>query len=298
MIGRKSTYLLSSVMQTAFANRTTMRGQRATRSQENTLFDFLFLTDQPEWLCQGARDCLHYNDSDALREYILGLHTGVSILPNRTAISSEKKREMGQKVLLRLAESVVEHWDELAEQSFHLLGAEEHGLLARQLDLDGYHWTGKSLLCIDGVVLDTDEKTTLLRDLYRALGLANEDTSFRFLALAETGYVEERWKDAIGNARSFLENVLFEIADKVSMTAGSGHLSGGYKAIDVRKFLVTHGVLTDDEAKAVGDNYGLLSNAGSHRRMAEYDEASLMYQMVLILAHFAMLRCRRHFAPS
>ena len=114
----------------------------------------------------------------------------------------------------------------------------------------------------------------------------------RCLALSEEHYSAERWEDCIGNSRKFLEGCLQESAAAYSTRKlGADLVVEIYdKPVKVREFLVSHGLLSDREAKVVGETYGLLSQVGNHPNMAANDQARLLRQISLLYSEFVMLR--------
>ncbi len=167
--------------------------------------------------------------------------------------------------------------------------------LRRQLELDGYIWREGRLLYSEAGVLDTQSEQGVLENLIRGLGLDNQDVISHHLNLSETCFVESRWDDSISNSRKFLEAVLREVAAEHSSLVIGKPLD--QKIYDwpgeVRKYLKSNGLLSEDERETLAKVYGLLSETGGHPYIAKQDEARLMRYLALTFAQYALLKLQR-----
>jgi hypothetical protein len=158
--------------------------------------------------------------------------------------------------------------------------------LQRSLELDGYEYDGTRLRRPDSVV-DAAGEAGYLEALYMSLGLGDADVTFHFLRGADGDYLAGKYENAIGNSRQFLENTLIQIA---IAAGGANELGPKREAVRVREVLADKGILDTAEKEFFAKAYGMLSNRGSHPRIAERDEALFWHKQALILTQFALLR--------
>ena len=141
-------------------------------------------------------------------------------------------------------------------------------------------------------ILDAEEETNIIKELYKSLNLDNQNIVFHHLELSEKHYIDKKWDDSISNARKFLECILMEIASSYSKTMKKVQLSNDIytSAQKVREFLESEKVLETKEKKAISEIYGLLSKTGGHPYIAESDQARLLRNLALTISQFIMLR--------
>ena len=156
--------------------------------------------------------------------------------------------------------------------------------LLRRLELDGYVLREGQLYRSEADVLDFEEETGLLENLYSSLALPNKSITFEFLKLSEDHYVTGHWSDCIANSRKFLEAILQQVTERFSglkgVTISEKSLE---RPVEVRNFLEAQNLLEHKEREAVDKIYGLLSHTGSHPYMAEKDQARLLRQISLTM---------------
>lgn len=114
--------------------------------------------------------------------------------------------------------------------------------------------------------------------------------AFGFLDLSREHFVAGRFSDCITNSRTFLDQVLTEVARLHFGRKGSSAKAPNYKnAASVREYLVQAGLLTDPEKEAVRWLFQLLSQ-GPHPYMTDRDQARLLRLMCLPFTQYIMLR--------
>ena len=266
-----------------------MGGPRDTLTtiRKDALYDFLYDNDYPAWLLNQSQGITSRRRQ--IQEWIMKIHTGetqASATPNWTW---DQRERLGQQYLEELAEDMLRCLAPSRGQSKRVELVTE---LKRRLELDGYKYNKGVLLRPETDVLDVQEEQGVLRNLFRKLGLANEETAFHHLKLSEDHYVAERWDDSISNSRKFFESVMQEVAASRSRSVEGAELS--QKTYDrpfaVRDYLEREGLLESKEKETVAKVYGLLSHTGGHPYMAENDQARLLRHLALTLSQFVMLR--------
>ena len=159
------------------------------------------------------------DDPKSLREFILLLHTGETVLGAPVSNQKEDRRRVGQECLQRLAQDILEiltqnEEEEDKEDLDNLSQALEDGTkeLIAQLELDGYIFRGGRLYPVEGSVIAEHEEQGYLEHLVDNLPLQDRDVIKHHIRLSQQAYAEGRWNDTITNARSFLEAILQQVA--------------------------------------------------------------------------------------
>lgn len=259
------------------------------------MYDFLFERDYESWFCNLARQNGNSVASTRpLYDFILGLHTGESIASATPSLGWPSKRELGQRLLVKLASDILAASKQDPTSDF----TKARDSLGASLELDGYKFKDSQLVESETGVLDVEEVADSLTRLYGELNLANSEIALNHLKLSEEHYLAKRWGDCISNSRNFLEGVLQEIAANHSLKFRHMALATDKfgRAAEVRNYLEAEGLIEPKEKQTISAIYGLLSNTGSHPYMAESEQARLLRQLALVLSEFVMLRYQSNLA--
>jgi len=308
MISRKTTVTLSDAIVKIFSRAydhpigsgPVRRHVSLYEVKVDELYDYLFENNYEAWFCNLAKTTKHrseeYNSATReLKELIMKLHTGEAIAHLTPKWTWEQRQQLGQKHLENLAEDLLNTWhstwSELTKY-YRPISEEKITLLIRNLELDGYIYSNKKLLSPEKDVLNVEQETSLLKNLYTSLGLSNSDVAFHHLTLSEEHYVSEKWDDSISNSRKYFECVLQEVAAQHSQIFKNAALPEEVieRPIQVRAYLEKENLLEKKEIEAVAKIYGLLSHTGNHPYMAKKDQARLLRNLSLTFSQFVLLR--------
>jgi len=285
MIGRRTTLLIADLFAEAFETSHEYFHKVYYTISSADVYDFLYQNDHPAWFCNAARDAAA---SDAFttrtfKDFILKIHTGESLEPATPNWTWPQRERLGQELLRRLAEDLAKRSKGRVDPKF-----------LQSLEFDGYIFRGDDLLAPEEDVLDAEEQSGVLQDLYKELQLQNQATVFHHLALSEEHYMAKKWDDSISNSRKFLEGVLQEVAASHHLAHhGSAIPQETYsRPVRVRDYLESSGLLEGKEKQALSSSYGLLSETGGHPYMAENDQARLLRHLALTFSQFALLRLK------
>lgn len=295
MIGRKSALKIAQAYEIEFyrSYETGLGSLYSSRSKEyaldyDRLYDFLYANDYQAWFCnmaQGVRGISRdrWQATRNLREFIMRLHTGETVVQGTQDWSWEQRAKLGQEYLRNLAEDLL---DSRKHNQEHIEA------MIRQLELDGYVYGNGRLLIPESQVLDVEEEVGVLEGLYAQLALSNRETAFHHLSLSESHFRDGNWDDSISNSRKFLECVLQEVAANHSQAAKAKELAQSTyeRPARVRDYLEKEGLVETKEREALAAIYGLLSETGGHPYMAQEDQARLLRHLALTFSQFAMLR--------
>lgn len=300
MISRKTATAIGKGYEYWFMHYTeinTRTHEKDWRVRRDVFYDFLYENDYPAWICNQARNHSSMGSGRrAVRDWFMKLHTGESLYAATPDWSWEEREKLGQQYLRDSAQDILNSWpayvNSLRNEALQRSAWELHSHLVRSLELDGYTYRDSRLLVPESDVLDVEEETGVLQSLYTQLSLPNKDGNFQFLKYSEEHYIAERWADSIANSRKFLEGTLREVAAVHSLRVKQNELpEGTYKrAVRVRDYLESEGLLDTKEKETVSSIYGLLSETGSHPNMAYNDQARLLRQTALTFSQFVMLR--------
>jgi hypothetical protein len=289
MISRKTASQLADVYVHLFAK--SVRGHSHTTRYVNNarLYDFLYENDFPSWFCNASK-VLSYERE--LKEWLMRLHTGESLVSFAREISVGQLEHLGQSLLEKLACDYLKSVDARKTDLYFYRGQEASlTLLKRRLELDGYVYFDGNLVQQQQDVLNVEEEKNILKLLYQQTNLDRHSDAIHFLDLTEEHFIAGRWSDSISNSRKFLELALAEGARALVMKRKLDENSCDFsKPFSVRDLYLSQQVLVEHEKDALRYFYALLSHTGAHPYMAESDQARLMRQLSLTLAQFVLLR--------
>lgn len=283
MISRKTTRTLSEVYFLASYNKDIRF--HIPYLERDKLYDFLYDHEIEHWFLNIIRRMDVYEER-ALKDLILRLHTGEAVMLYMPKLSLEERIKYGQKLLIKLAEAILA---EALKQNKPLELMEQ---LKSELELDGYVFKDGKIYFSEASVLDTETEIGILEKLMQDVKLENQEGTKYHLDLSEKHYLECKWADSISNSRKYLESVLRDVASKHHQHIKGKPISPDIysQAKEVRKYLVSAGLISDKEGQAIASNYHLLSEEGSHPYIADKDQARLMRYLALTLSQFILLR--------
>lgn len=295
MISRRATKGIAEAYFDAFTyleSRGPGRGARR-RISLGVLYDFLFENAFDSWFLNAAKG-LSYLDGRSLKEFLMCLHTGETVVPVTQSWTWKQREVLGQRILGELAEAIITA--RLSDPEFEPYGDQKKQAvdeMRRLLELDGHIYTDGALLVPEEGVLDEQEEQGVLERLFSALNLEDTDTLTHHLELSAEHYREERWDDSISNSRKVLELVLRCVASRHASTKGPSIATDDLdRPVRVRDYLQRVGLLEEKEKDAVAKIYGLLSDTGGHPYVAQRDQARLLRHYALTTCQFVMLRLK------
>lgn len=295
MISRGSAMAIANAYTAKFS--VSCRSGPPIRFNENELYDFLYECNYEAWFCNMAKKI---NGVRGLKDWLLKIHTGESLVSGTASWSCPARRELGQTYLHNLARDYLSWYASQPDSWVVYNYGNLRDELIRRFELDGYVYRFGKLVQCEVEVLDVETEVGLLEAIYSELGLSDKIVSFSFLKLAEDHYVAGRWPDCIGNARKFFESVLQQVAAHHSLCIKGSPLPETelQRAVSVRSYLESSTLLEKKEREAVDKIYGLLSHTGGHPYMAEQDQARLLRQICLSFTQFVMLRLKGALAKT
>jgi len=292
MISRRTAHALAQVFGSWFGYYKTLRLPYGRQSSTGHIhsqdaYDFLYVNEYPAWLCNSIKVP---SSPQALRDWVMGLHTGETQYTATKTWTWEQRQKLGQQHLVTLAQDILNLISDAGDTSRYR--NPDTQTLLRNLELDGYTFTGRRIHAPESDVLNVAEERGVLEDLFSRLGLGESETAFHHLSLSEEHYVAQRWDDTISNARKFLECVLAQVAATHSERLRQATLDSSTldRPVAVRDYLERSGLLESREKEAVTKIYSLLSHTGGHPYMAASDQARLLRQLALTVSQFVMLR--------
>jgi hypothetical protein len=291
MISRRSTRILAEIYETEFGQYHSSSGGGYYTLSEDRLYDFLFDNDYDGWFCNVTRATRNSYSTRQFKEFIMKLHTGESLYDGTKDWTWEQRQKLGQRYLFNLIEDILilkaANTSRFVPTSLEVKYAE----MISSIRLDGYDYRDGHLLAPESDVLDVQEESGVLRDIYSSLGLKNQETVFHHLRLSEEHYLAGRWDDSISNSRKFLECILSDIAVDYGNRKGAPLSEAALgKPVVVRDYLEKEGLLEKKEKEAVSSIYSLLSETGSHPYIAQPEQARLLRHLSLTLSQFVLLR--------
>ncbi len=293
LITRKITRLIAETYESAFKTGRTSGSSTYYSIDIDKLYDFLFDNEFPGGFCNDAKKTYNAYSTRNLKEFIMKLHTGETLVRGTPEWSWEQRSALGQSYLHDLAEVIIKHKSTLDDRfESHIIRSIDS--LIAQLELEGYEYKNGKLLISEADVLDITEEVGTIENLYRELGLDNTETTFHHLSLSEEHYHNKKWDDSISNSRKFLECIIREVAATHSIRKKGAKLDSDIYSNQksIRSYLEKEGLLEAKEREAITSVYGLLSETGGHPNMAESEEARLLRHLSLTLSQFVMLRLR------
>lgn len=309
MISRRATKILSELINEIYKgtykrkvnNGITYSYEYEYEFKTNDFYDFLYERDYPEWFLLLTKT-LRSHDERSILEYIMGLNIGDFGWRFNQSINIETKKKLMESAKIILYNLVIDTLNNTNNRERAPKIHNLHQKLIYQLELDGYIYQNNQLYKSENNIVNTEEESGIIHKLVTEMQLSNQNVIFHHLKLIETDYLDQKWDDSISNSRKFLESVLQEIAKRYSQVFKGEMLSDEYvkKAINIRKYLEDEQVFSEEEITIYRTSYGLLSATGNHPYIAEKDQAALMQNMVMTLAHFALLRYQglSHKAPQ
>ncbi|MHB8113030.1 MAG: hypothetical protein ACYDHA_06175 [Bellilinea sp.] len=299
MISRRATKILSELINELFKgsyrervyNGITSSYEFRYKFNRETFHDFLYDRDYPEWFLILINTLPPHNERSVL-EFFMGLNTGNFVWKINTNINKEQTTQLiasAKNLLIDLAKDIVNFVldNKGTTQAKNLCQK-----LLEQLELDGYIFQNQQLYRAESNIINIEEETGIIHKLVKDLDLDNQDIVFHHLNLIEKDYLDGKYDDSIGNSRKFLESVLREIAKKHSIELKRAALSDDIIewAGMVRKYLEEEKVFSESEILMYKASYGLLSETGNHPYIAQNNQAALMRNLSMTLAHYALLR--------
>lgn len=299
MISRKSTKLLAELYEYEFTETTTIK--------LSDFSDFLYERDYSPEFMQTAKQALRTLVRPV--DFIKQIHTGESLNQMTINWNSTDKIELGQNLLKKLAEDIINIYEDKKPNIITILPGEKNdtsletikmlnkriikpftmiGSLKKQLELDGYIYRDGVLYFSESSVIKEKEEQSYLQLLINSLPLNNKIIILNHLDLSEEHYLNGKWGDSISNSRNFLEAILDNVAQYIHTKK---HLvtKTPDRAVKVRDFLEEQGFINAKEKEAIYRMYGLVSETGAHPNMAEQDEARLMRHLCLTFSQYILL---------
>ena len=284
MISRKTTKTIAETYQTKFRSLNPQNN-----INKNLLYDFLYENNYDIWFLNATKKLP--NRRRILKDFIMGLHTGQTVLPKNPNLTLQQRSKLGQRLLSDLAEDIL-LWG-LTPNVYIPTGVKKiFPQLISELEIDGYIFRDGKLYYSEATVLDTEGEIGILEKLIQDIELDNQEVIKHHLESSETHYIDNKWDDSISNSRKFLESILREIAAKHHFLDKSKSIdSNVYRTpFKIRDYLTAEGLIEPKEKEAISKVYGLLSETGGHPYIAQKDQARLMRYLALAFAQFALLR--------
>ena len=258
------------------------------------------------------RETVHSDSHQRLVHAIMGLHTGETLASATRGTSDRERQEVGQTLLLKLAEDILNLYDAIpvtavdftratSQQEVEILksaatwnrpAGEVIQKLISRLEIDGYLSRDGHLYPIESAVIDTIEERTFLEQLVDSIALQDQTVIKHHIQESEKAYSDGRWGHSVSDARNFLEAILQQVAAAHYLkTKGTQMPDATYKwPVRVRDYLAEEGLIDTTEKDAISKVYGLISNTGSHPNIAERDQARLMRHLSLTPSQFILLK--------
>jgi hypothetical protein len=292
VISRRSTIAIAEAYDACFTDYSAAGKRAISTILMDPLYDFLYANNFNAWLLNAFR-LLSRHYSRALKNFIMQLHTGESVVAGTATWTWEQRRALGQTILKDLAECLIR--ERLTSLSFELSGHTRRNAvdaMQRALELDGCIYREDMLWVPEETVIEEGEEQDLLAGLFASVALPDPTTLKHHLDLSATNYQGSRWDDSIANSRKVLEGVLQQVAARHSQVVALRPLAPEElaKPVAVRDYLETSGLLEKREKTTIAEVYGLLSHTGGHPYIAEKDQARLMRHLALTFCQFVLLR--------
>jgi hypothetical protein len=287
MISRKTSKIIADTYHACF----TFRGSSGFKYNKETLYDFLYINEIDAWLLNAFK-AINRNDSRGLREFIMCIHTGESLVLATQKWDWKQRQALGQRILKDIAECLIRQRHTNPE-SVNLDTRDKVAIdnMQKALEIDGYIYREGTLWIPEEAVIADNEEQGVLEGLMTSLRLSDVPTIKHHLELSASHYQDSRWDDSISNSRKVLEGILQQVAERHSSSVGNPlSVKELDKAVIVRDYLERSGLLERKEKDTVAQIYGLLSETGGHPYIAERDQARLMRHLSLTIAQFVLLR--------
>ncbi len=256
------------------------------------LYDFLFVNNFDALFLNRIKNFSIIEDR-RLKEFIMQLHTGESVIAISNGLNLQESQFIGQEVLIELAECLIR--ERLSNPDFEKYDDKDKkavDFMQKCLELDGYIYSNGVLLVSEEGLIEETEESGVLEKLMISVGLKDITILKHHLDLSVTHYQESNWDDSISNSRKVLEGVLAQVADRFNEYFFGGPLDERElaKPAYIREYLENQGLIEKIEKDTITQIYGLLSHTGAHPYMAERDQARLMRHLALTFSQFILLR--------
>lgn len=266
--------------------------RKSSKIYYESLYDFLFSNDFKPWLLFDIKN-MRFSPPRALKEYIMQIHTGESIVTATKEWSWQERQTLGQRILKDLAQCLIR--ERIENPEFETYGnADKNAVdnMRLSLELDGYIFRNSMIFSPDDSILDESEEEDILENLMISVQLDDIKTIKYHLDLSADNFRESKWSDSISNSRKVLEAVLSQIAKRFSQIKDIEPLPPEKLtwASHVREYLKNNNFFNDNEKEAIAKIYGFLSETGSHPYIANQDQARLMRHLFLTICQFELLR--------
>jgi hypothetical protein len=290
MISRKTALKLGNIYSSKFSYTSRGYGNRIKKKvYRDEFYDFLFENEYEAWFCNSVK---HLFKPREVKEHIAQLHTGETLVKATSNWSWEDRQRLGQKYLRNLIKDILDYFKSLEDD--YTIDRYKGGIQELQslIQLDGYKYKEGMLLLPEEDVMDVDTERNYLQELISDSGLQNQDTILHHLKLSEEQYINTKWDDSISNSRKFFEEIVRQVARKLSLLKTNKELDPilSEKVGSCINYLKREGLLEQKEDMAFADIYGLMSNQGGHPYMAEEDQARLLRNLALTTSQFILLR--------
>lgn len=276
---------------------------------QGKLNDFLYEQGYETWLLQTLRLDSNSHTTRLLRNSIMGIHTAETITPCTPDWSAETRQALGQKLLRKLAEDILNLYDSIPvrndssssltadilfglAQSLSRPADVEIKALRSQLEIDGFLYRDRHLYPSEKAVIDTVEQRTELERLVDSVPIKERAVIKHHIEESEKAYADNRWGHSISDARNFLEAILREIAAAHHLKTVRTPISDAIYnwPVKVREYLLVQGLIDKAEQEALWKCYGLISRTGSHPNIAEREQARLMRHLALTFSQYMLLQ--------
>ena len=302
MISRKSARLLADAYDKEFSHTESSFGFEGTMYTHifdaERIYDFLYEKNYEAWFMNAVKK-LSKHDSRHLKEFLMQVHTGESLIFATSDWSGEERKKLGQQHLKNLAEDIIKR-SENTQALFSPSTKNIVDVLKSQLELDGFIYKEGVLYPVESSVIDEKEEQKYLEYLLKKVLLPDIKTVKHHVGLAEEHYLNSNWDDSISNSRKFLEAILQQVANGVSLKKYGKNLSKDKleRPASIREFLKDEKLIEKKEKDAISKIYGLLSDTGAHPYIAERDQARLMRHLALTFSQFVLLRYKGYLKSS
>jgi hypothetical protein len=142
MFSAATTLALATVCETKFSPPT--RYGKLPSAEGEDFYAFLCAHEYPAWFCEQLKDMS--GSPRAIKECLLKLYAGDLIFKAHPEWSHEHRRQVGQQLLIRLAEDLLLLWGEEPDAALKQRLAEPRANLLYSLQSDGYRVAGGKLV--------------------------------------------------------------------------------------------------------------------------------------------------------
>ncbi|MCA9380193.1 hypothetical protein KC675_03375 [Candidatus Dojkabacteria bacterium] len=293
MISRKTALKLGEIYSAKFTSSTYSTSNYKRKLEERVyrdiFYDFLFENEYEAWFCNSVKNLFKPRE---VKEHIAKLHTGETLAIVTPNFNWEDRRRLGQNYLQNLVKDILDYFDSFSHDHFIQNYKDMIQELLGLIELDGYKYKKGLLLLPEEDLMDVDTERNYLKELISEAKLQNQDTILHHLNLSEEHYINSKWDDSISNSRKFFEEVVRQVAKKLSLFKTNKVLDAKIsdKAGNCINYIKKKGLLEQKEDNALGSIYVLMSNNGGHPYIAKKDQARLLRNYALTTSQFVLLR--------